>query len=69
MNIVEAFQAAEQGRLITNTFLKSSVNFLKYIGNGKFHQYEIINGEPYYKCDVNSFPMSYILDIGWEIIE
>lgn len=69
MDIIKAMQTAEQGKLITNTFMKSCNYFLKYMGNGIFYQYEIINGKQQYKYEVRDFSMSYILDIGWEIVE
>ncbi len=69
MNIIEAIQAAENGKLITNNFLKMSNNFLKYIKGGVFFQYYIENDKPVYKYEVRSFSMAYALSIGWEIVD
>lgn len=67
MNIIEAFQSAEKGKLITNNFLKTSENYLKYEKSGIFQRYMIINGRPVYQYSVNQFIMSEILSTGWEI--
>lgn len=69
MNIVEAIQKAEQGHLITNTFMKSYNYFLKYMGAGEFYRYEIVKGDRQYKYAVRDFSMGDILDMGWEIVE
>ncbi len=68
MNIIEAFQQAENGKLITNVFLKSKNCFLKYSGAGVFSEYEIIDGEHHYKFEVREFTIAYIISISWEIV-
>ncbi len=69
MNIIEAMQAAESGKLITNNFLKLNDRFLKYIKNGVFYQYEIEDGEAMYRYEVREFSMAHVLSIGWEIVD
>lgn len=69
MNIIQAFQKAENGALITNNFLKHSDMILKYMGNGVFFQYEIEEGKPLYKYEVREFSLGQILSIGWEVVE
>ncbi len=69
MNIIEAFQAAENGALITNGFLKRIDHFLKYMGNGVFYQYQVINGKHEYKYPHRDFSFSDITSISWEIVE
>lgn len=69
MNIIEAMQQAEGGKLITNNFLKSRGHFLKYIKGGVFFQYEVVDGKHNYKYEVRKFSMADILSIGWEIVE
>ncbi len=68
MTIIEAIQAAEQDKLITNNFLKVWNSHLKYMGNGVFFQYELINGKIEYKYEVRDFSMAEILSTGWEIL-
>ena len=67
MTIIEAIQRAENGKLITNNFIKG--RFLKYIQGGIFYEYELINGKPEYKYEVRHFSMAEILSIGWEVLE
>lgn len=69
MTIIEAFQNAENGKLITNNFLKSHGHILKYIGAGVFYQYELIDDKTTYKYEVREFPLAYIISTGWEIVE
>lgn len=69
MNIIEAMQKAEQGKLITNNFLKISNNVLKYVRNGEFEQYEIIDGILNYRFKVTQFTYAFIISIGWEVVE
>ncbi|MEK6878620.1 MAG: hypothetical protein AABY22_03380 [Nanoarchaeota archaeon] len=69
MNIIEAIQHAEQGKLITNNFLKSIDDFLIYISGGVFYRYAIVNGKPEYKYEVREFSMAEILSTGWEVLE
>jgi hypothetical protein len=68
MTIIEAFQKAENGALITNGFLKGRDHFLKYMGLGVFYEYELVNGKPGFKYIVREFPISYIISIDWEIV-
>lgn len=69
MNIIEAIQHAENGKLITNNFLNRIDDFLKYQKNGVFYRYTIENGKPQYKYEVREFSMAEILSIGWEVVE
>ncbi len=69
MNIIQAIQAAEQGSLITNNFLKMNDFFLKYINNGVFFQYKIIDKKAIYKYEVRDFSMGHVLTTSWEIVE
>ncbi len=69
MNIIEAFQSAENGKLITNNFLKTRNHVLKYISRGVFFQYEIIGDKTEYKYEVRGFDFGEIMSIGWEIVE
>ncbi len=69
MNIIQAMQQAEDGALITNNFLKTRTHFLKYIKNGVFFQYEIIDKKAVYKYEVRDFSMGEILSTAWEVIE
>jgi len=68
MNIIEAIRRAENGDLITNNLLKKSDMFLKYISNGVFYQYQVVNDKPIYKYEVREFSMVHILSIGWEVV-
>lgn len=68
MNIIEAIQQAENGALITNNFLKFTNSFLKYMGNGVFYQYTLVNDKPVYKYEVRDFSMAYVISTGWEIV-
>lgn len=69
MNIIEAMQAAESGSLITNGFRKSIDGFLKYIGEGLFFQYRVVDGRHEYKYDVRKFSFAEIIANDWEIVE
>jgi hypothetical protein len=68
MNIIEAMQQAENGKLITNNFLKMSDKILKYMGKGVFYQYQIINGKPEYKYPVRNFDFAEIISNAWEVV-
>lgn len=68
MNIIEAIQAAENGKLITNSTLKLMGCFLKYIRGGVFYQYvKLPDGHTEYKYEVREFSMGDVLNISWEI--
>ncbi len=69
MNIIEAIQAAEGGKLITGGVLKIMNHFLKYIGGGIFHEYQIIDGKAIYRYRKTEFHMQEILTVNWEIVE
>lgn len=70
MNIIEAFQHAENGNLITNNYLKIIGNgFLLYRGNGTFQRYELINNKPKYKYEVRGFDYAEIISNSWEILD
>lgn len=68
MNIIEAIQAAENGKLITNNFLKISGRFLKYDEAGVFNEYQLVNDKPEYQFDVRHFSTGEVLSIGWEVL-
>lgn len=68
MNIIEAIQAAEQGKLIQNGLLKRINHCLKYIGNGVFSEYLLMNGVAIHKYDKSVFSMGHIISNNWEII-
>ena len=68
MNIIEAIQAAENGALITNKFMKLSNRFLKYTKVGVFDKYELIEDRPIYKFAVRNFTMGEIISTSWEIL-
>ncbi len=68
MNIIEAIQAAENGSLITNNFMKPGGRFYKYMGAGLFYEYEVINGKARWWYDVRNFTMAEILSIAWEVL-
>ncbi len=69
MTIIEAFQNAENGKLITNNFLKTRDHFLKYIRAGVFYEYELVNDKPIYKYEVRDFSFGDIISIGWEVLD
>lgn len=69
MNIIEAIKEAENGALITNNILKMSNRFLKYIKNGVFFEFEIVDENAEYKYEVRNFSMGDVLCVGWEIVE
>lgn len=68
MNIIEAIQAAENGALITNNFMKMRDHFLKYIKGGLFYEYELVDEVPVFKYDVRKFSMAEIISTGWEVL-
>mgnify|MGYP003375084777 CR=1 FL=1 len=68
MDIIEAIQQAESGKLITNNFLKINDYFLKYIKNGVFAQYKIINKKAVYCYEVRNFSYAECISIGWEVL-
>lgn len=69
MNIIEAIQQAENGALITNNFLKFTDSFLKYMGNGVFYQYKLVDDKPVYKYEVRDFSTAHVLSTGWEALQ
>ncbi len=68
MNIIQAIQAAENGSLITNNFLKKNNRFLKYMKGGTFYEYELVNKIPMFKYSIINFSMADVISIGWEIL-
>ena len=68
MNIIEAIQQAENGKLITNNFLKMSNRFLEYRGEGRFFEHEISGLISRYNREVINFSTAEILSTGWEIV-
>ena len=66
MNIIEAIQAAENGWLITNNFLKPHKQYLKYVYNGIFNLYDVNGKEPKLLSEQRTFFMHDVLTIGWE---
>ncbi len=69
MNIIEAIQKAEQGKLITNNFLKINNSFLMYIGHGLFEEFKTIDGEDKYVRDVTEFSIAHIISTGWSVLK
>jgi hypothetical protein len=74
MNIIEAIQQAEGGKLIRNGMLKRIDHFLKYMGGGVFYEYELISGKDLtsskkYKYEVREFSVGYILSNDWEVFD
>lgn len=71
MNIIEAFQAAENGKIITNNFLKISNNYLIYHSKGNFKRYEYNerDNSSIYTGNVSHFNMAEIISTGWQIVE
>jgi len=71
MTIIEAFQKAENGHLITNNFLKLNDCFLKYVERGIFYQYKLNDdgGKPIFIYTVTQFTIAEIISIGWEVVE
>lgn len=67
MNIIEAFQAAENGHLITNKTRKITDSFLRYEGNGLFNCFKIVDGEWLFRFHERDFTLGEIFDISWEI--
>jgi hypothetical protein len=68
MNIIEAIVRAENGALITNNFMDYGNYFLKYKGEGLFHQYKVIDGKPIYIADIREFTMAYVISSGWRVL-
>lgn len=69
MNIIEAIQAAENGKLITNSFKKRSGRFLIYATGGVFFEYEIVGNNKSYKYEIRDFSMGDILHNAWECFD
>jgi hypothetical protein len=68
MNIIEAVQKAEQGKLITNCFMKET-GFYEYVSLGVFNKHDIILNQAYFRYSFNTFTLAEILTTSWEIIE
>ena len=68
MNIIEAIQQAEGGKLIRNNSSHRNSSFLKYMGDGVFYAYEVVGGIPHYLYVVRDFSIGHILSTAWEII-
>lgn len=70
MNIIEAIQQAENGKLIAGGIIKKIGCFLKYIKRGVFYQYELHpDGTTTYKYEVRDFTMGEILSNDWEVVD
>jgi len=70
MNIIEAIQAAEKGKLITNNYLKSVDSFIKYEGMGIFNRYMVsVSGKAEYRFNIQDFSTAEVLSTSWEIVE
>lgn len=69
MNIIQAFQQAENGKIIRNGFLNMRGHFLYYIKDGIFYQYELIGDTTYYKYEIHNFSTAYILSNDWEVMK
>lgn len=68
MNIIEAIQRAEDGKLITNNFLKLNNCFLKYVKAGVFYKYQVTETKPIFQSQVENFSMGEVLNISWEVL-
>lgn len=68
MNIIEAIQQAENGKLIRHNFGRRSTSVLKYMDAGIFYEYEIVDGKAHYLYAVRDFPIAQILSTAWEIV-
>lgn len=70
MTIIQAIQAAESGKHITNSFLSVSDSFLKYVTNGTFYCYTAdADGFTEYKYEVREFNMAEILSTSWKVVD
>lgn len=69
MNIIEAIQQAENGKLITEGILKLAGKYIEYKGGGVFHEHKIIADEKTeFVGSVHSFSMQQILARDWTIV-
>ena len=69
MNIIEAIQYAENGKLITNGFLKMTNSYLEYWREGVFREHRIISDDKTtFVCEHYAFSMGYILANDWELV-
>jgi hypothetical protein len=69
LGIVEAIQAAENGKYITNNFLKITRNILEYKAKGVFGVWAVEqSGSLYPQEEKDSFTTAEVLSIGWEIV-
>ena len=68
MNIIQAIQAAENGAIITNNFLKLTNTYLMYIDSGVFTELHFNNNDNkfYPQGNIDRFNMAEILSTGWE---
>ena len=68
MNIIEAFQNAENGKPIRNGLMKTLDRHLEYVAEGLFNEYELIHGEKAFQFERRHFSMGEILRIDWEVV-
>ncbi len=69
LNFFQAFQRAENGKMITNKFLKMSGQYLKYVGQGYFDLYGIQSREQIHLERIKEFSLGYIISTTWEVVE
>lgn len=69
MNIVEAIQCAENGKLITNGILWRIGHYLEYWKEGIFREHKIIaDDKTEFVQTITSFSMGHILSNNWTIV-
>lgn len=69
MNIIEAIQYAEHGKLITNGILKITNSYIEYWKDGIFREHRIIGDEKtIFVQSITSFSMAHILANDWTLL-
>lgn len=69
MNIIEAIQYAEKGKLITNGFIKRNNSYLEYWKEGVFREHRIVEqGQTEFTCEHRHFSMASVLATDWELV-
>ena len=69
MNIIEAIQHAEQGKLITNGILWRVGNYIEYWKEGIFREHKIISDDKTtFVQSITSFSMGHILANDWKVV-
>lgn len=69
MNIIEAIQYAENGKLITNGILWHSRSYIEYWKEGIFREHRIISDDKTtFVQSITSFSMAHILANDWRVV-